>query len=197
MKKFILDTNVIISDPYCIRKFEENEIYIPLVVIEELDKLKKGQDEKARNARMFSRTIDKLMKKGKRTNDKMSTGVDLKHGGKVFVTVVDVDNDIPIGMNLSINDDMIIYTAFKIGGIIVSKDLNVRLKADALSIPAEDYKAGKLQVEDNESLRGHRVIRLTADQIDQFRSEAFVEYKGEYPNEYFIIKEHDNDRSES
>lgn len=195
LKKFVLDTNVIISDPNCIKKFEENEIHIPLIVIEELDKLKKGQDEKARNARMFSRTIDKLMAKGKRTKDKLSTGVDLKSGGKIYITMVEKDDDIPLGMDLKINDDLILYTAFKIGGIVVSKDLNVRLKADALNIPVEDYKAGKVQVEDNELLRGNRIIRLSADELDQFRKDGSVKFEGNYPNEYFIMKEEGNDRN--
>lgn len=195
MKKFILDTNVIISDPQCIKKFEENEIHIPLVVIEELDKLKKGQDEKARNARMFSRTIDKLMAKGRRLNNKLSTGVDLKSGGKIYVTVVDKDSDVPLGMNLSVNDDMILYTAFKLGGIVVSRDLNVRLKADALNIPAEDYRAGKVKVKDEDSIKGYRILHVTKEQIDTFRSEEFLDIEGNYPNEYFIIKEDVNEKN--
>lgn len=195
LKKFILDTNVIISDPNCIKKFEENEIHIPLIVIQELDKLKKGQDEKARNARMFSRTVDKLMAKGKRTKDKLCTGVDLKSGGKMFVTIAEVD-DVPQGLDLKINDDMILYTAYKVGGIVVSRDLNVRLKADALDIPAEDYKAGKIKVKDDDDLKGHRIVRLSAEKIDEFRSEGFVEYKGgHFPNEYYIIKENGNDKN--
>ena len=59
-KTFVLDTNVILSDPRCLYKFEDNIIHIPLIVIEELDGLKKGHDEKARNAREFSRTVDAL-----------------------------------------------------------------------------------------------------------------------------------------
>ena len=195
MKKFILDTNVIIADPQCIKKFEENEIHIPLIVITELDKLKKGHDEKARNARMFSRTIDKLMAKGRRLNHKLSTGVDLKNGGKIFISIVEKGNDIPLGMDLSVNDDMILYTAFKLGGIVISKDLNVRLKADALDIPAEDYKAGKIDVKHNEFLKGTRVLRLSSEKIARFRADKFIEFNGNYANEYVIIKENANDKN--
>lgn len=195
LKKFILDTNVIISDPQCINKFEEHEIYIPLVVIGELDRLKKGQDEKARNARMFSRTIDKLMAKGKRSDDKLCTGVELKSGGKVFVTIVPKEDDVPMGMDLNINDDMILYTAWKLDGIVVSRDLNVRLKADALSIRAEDYKAGRVNVKDNESLKGSRIIKLTKEELDTFRQDNFIKFEGQYPNEYYIIKEDVNDKN--
>lgn len=196
MKKFILDTNVIISDPNCIRKFEENEIYIPLVVIQELDKLKKGQDEKARNARMFSRTIDKLMKKGKRIGTKLSEGIELKSGGKLFVLellIQDVHQGIKFD-SLS-NDDIIMWTAHKVGGILVSRDLNVRIKSDAWDIPAEDYRGDKIQVKDDEDLKGNRIIRLSAEEIDKFRDEGFIEFKGHFPNEYYIIKEHDNDKN--
>jgi len=184
LKKFILDTNVIISDPQCINKFEEHEIHIPLVVIGELDRLKKGQDEKARNARMFSRTIDKLMAKGRRSNNKLSTGVELKNGGKIFVTIAEKDGEIPLGMDLNVADDMILYTAWKLDGIIVSRDLNVRLKADALSIPAEDYKAGRIDLKDNDSLKGSRIIQLKANELDIFRKENFLKYEGQFPNDY-------------
>jgi len=195
LKKFILDTNVIISDPQCIKKFEENEIHIPLIVIEELDKLKKGQDEKARNARMFSRTLDKLMAKGRRLNNKLSTGVELKNGGKIFATIVAKEDDVPMGMDLNINDDMILYTALKLDGIVVSKDLNVRLKADALGIPAEDYKAAKMEIEDGGALKGNRILRLTNEQIKEFRENKFVQFTGNYPNEYLIIKEDFNEKN--
>lgn len=196
LKKYILDTNVIISDPQCIRKFEENEIHIPLIVIEELDKLKKGQDEKARNARMFSRTIDKLMDKGGRTDNKLSEGVDLKNGGKLFVTTL-LPQDIPAGINFNSlsNDDIIIWTAYKLQGILVSKDLNVRIKSDAWNIPVEDYKAARLEIESSDDLKGNRVLHLTGEQIKQFRDEEFVQFTGTYPNEYFIIKEDINEKN--
>ena len=130
-KKFVIDTNVILSDPQCIYKFEDNDVYIPLIVVEEFDRHKKGQEEKARNAREFSREIDKLRQLGK-----LSEGVELHTGSKLFVTVVKPDTDIPLGLDLSINDDLIIYTALQLGAIVVSRDTNVRLKCDALNVPS-------------------------------------------------------------
>lgn len=189
MKKFVLDTNVIFTDPKCIYKFEDNEIYIPLIVIEELDNHKKGQSDKARNARQFSRDVDALREKGD-----LRDGVDLPTGGKLFITTVE-KGEVPLGMDLSINDDLILYTAKQLGAIVVTKDLNVRLKADAIGIPAEDYKAGKVVLsKDLDS--GHRIIKLSADDLDYFRSNGVLPYtEGKHPNEYFIMKEEGNEKN--
>lgn len=189
MKKFVLDTNVILTDPECIYKFEDNEVHVPLIVIEELDRNKKGQTEKARAARQFSRTVDAMRSKGD-----LAKGVDLPTGGKLFITTVE-KGEVPLGMDLNINDDLILYTAKILGAIAVSKDLNVRLKADAIGIPAEDYKAGKV-VLSKDLNSGHSMIRLPAADIDTFRDEGFIEYsKGKNPNEYYIIRADDNDKN--
>lgn len=189
MKKFILDTNVILADPKCIYKFEDNEVYIPLIVIEELDRNKKGQSEKARAARQFSRSVDAM-----RADGDLAKGVDLPTGGKLYITTVK-KGEVPLGMDLSINDDLILYTAKVLDGIVVSKDLNVRLKADALGIPAEDYKAGKLVLsKDLDS--GHSTIRLSDEQLESFRVNGFIEYsEGVYPNEYYIMLSENNDKN--
>jgi PhoH-like ATPase len=174
-----------------ISKFENNEIHIPLIVIQELDGLKKGQDEKARNVREFSRILDKLRGKGN-----LSKGVDLKNGGKIFVTTL-TPQDVPQGVDFHklSNDDVIMFTAYKIDGIVISKDMNVRIKSDAWEIPAEDYKACKLEVSNMDSLQGTRIVRLTGEQVNQFRKEEFFEFVGNYPNEYYIIKEDVNDKN--
>lgn len=177
------------TDPKCIYKFEDNEVYIPLIVIEELDRHKKGQSEKARAARQFSRTVDAL-----RTNGDLANGVDLPTGGKLFITTIE-KGEVPLGMDLKINDDLILYTAKVLGAVVVSKDLNVRLKADAIGVPAEDYKAGKI-VLDKDLNSGHSTIKLSAEQMDEFRLNGFVAYKdGQNPNEYYIMKAEDNNKN--
>lgn len=189
MKKFVLDTNVIFTDPKCIYKFEDNEVHIPLIVIEELDRHKKGQSEKARNARQFSRDVDALRAQGD-----LADGVDLPTGGKLFITTVE-KGEVPLGMDLQINDDLILYTAQQLKAIVVTKDLNVRLKADAVGIPAEDYKAGKI-VLSKDLNSGHSVIRLTEEELDEFRAEGFISYsEGTAPNEYYIMKADNNDKN--
>lgn len=189
MKKFVLDTNVILTDPKCIYKFEDNEIYIPLIVVEELDRNKKGHSEKARAARQFSRTVDALRSEGD-----LAKGVDLPTGGKLFIITVE-KGEVPLGMDLKINDDLILYTAKVLGAIVVSKDLNVRLKADAIGIPAEDYKAGKV-VLSKDLNAGHSTIRLTAEDLATFREDGFLPYdEGKNPNEYYIMLAEDNDKN--
>lgn len=189
LKKFVLDTNVIFTDPKCIYKFEENEVHIPLIVIEELDRHKKGQSDKARNARQFSRDVDALREKGD-----LRKGVELPTGGKLFITTVK-KGEVPLGMDLNINDDLILYTADQLRATVVTKDLNVRLKADAVGIPAEDYKAGKIVISKDLNA-GHSVITLTAEQIDEFRENGILPYKdGVNPNEYYIMKAEDNERN--
>jgi PhoH-like ATPase len=190
-KKFVLDTNVILSDPLCIYKFENNEVHIPLIVIEEVDKHKKGQEEKARNARTFSREIDSLREQGK-----LSEGIDLKTGGKLFLTVVkDDDDDVPLGLNLAINDDLILYTAFKIDAIVVSQDLNVRLKADAINVLAETYEAGKVKVENDTLYSGYRTELFSTEDMQEFRASKFLPFSNEFDNEYLILKDQGNTRS--
>ncbi len=189
-KKFVLDTNVILSDPLCIYKFEDNEIHIPLIVIEEVDRHKKGQEEKARNARAFSREIDGLREQGK-----LSEGVQLRTGGRLFLTVVKSENDVPLGLDLSINDDLILYTAFKIGAIVVSQDLNVRLKADAINVTAETYEAGKVKVENDTLYSGYRVEFFATEDMSEFRSSKFLAFDNEFDNEYIILKDEGNPKS--
>lgn len=189
LKKFVLDTNVIFTDPQCIYKFEDNEVHIPLIVVEELDRHKKGHSEKARAARQFSREVDTLREQGELRN-----GVDLRTGGKLFITTVE-KGEVPLGMDLDINDDLILYTAKQIDATVVTQDLNVRLKADAVGIPAEDFKAGKVVVSDHLN-SGHSTIKLRADELDYFRDNGFLPYEdGVNPNEYYIIKEEGNARN--
>ncbi len=191
-KKFILDTNIILTDPRCIYKFEDNDIHIPLIVIEEVDRHKKGQEEKARNARAFTREIDALRKKGKLTE-----GVELYTGGKLFVTPITFVNDqlLPAGLDKNKNDDIIVLTAKDLGGIVVSKDLNVRIKADAIDVPAEDYKAGKVKVENDVLYSGHGIIHVSKEKLNDFRTDGLLLFKGKYDNQYLIIKEEGNEKN--
>lgn len=191
MKKFVLDTNVILTDPHCIYKFEENEVYIPLIVVEELDRHKKGHEEKARNARAFTREVDSLREVGNLTQ-----GVPLKTGGKLFITTPTKSTKIPYGMDLSINDDLILFSAIQLDATVVTRDLNVRLKADALGIKSEDFKAAKVKIQDDKVYSGYRTQLFSHEDMVTFRTTDILSSVSDFmANEYVIMREEGNEKN--
>ncbi len=198
MKKiFVLDTNVLLFDPSAFRKFGKNTVFIPLIVIEEIDRFKKDQNENGRSARNFSRYIDDLRSRGS-----LAEGVALDSGGTLIISVdrrVDSKN-LPI--DVSINDNLILSSAlaFKLDGedvLLVTKDINLRLKADILGVPAEDY--GTLDIALDELYSGQRVFEISAERLKEYEAGRFLaldeeEQFGVFPNEYFILQEFHNPR---
>ena len=148
---FVIDTNVLLHDPMAIYKFQEHQVLIPIVVVEEIDKFKRDQSEVGRNARHISRLLDEERRKGS-----LSVGVPLSGGGtlKVVLESDELKTGIPQVLSSKSNDNWILGVAAqytkKNGNrcILVSKDVNLRIKADALGITAEDYTNDKVQVEE-------------------------------------------------
>jgi len=148
-KIFVLDTNVILHDFRSIFSFQENDIVVPIVVLEELDHFKKGNDNINFQAREFMREMDKLSE-----NHYFTDGISLGDGlGKLFI---EPGKSFPPAMQESFSensaDHKIIATAYDLRTrfpkrkvVVVTQDLNVRMKAKALGINAEDYKAGKVE----------------------------------------------------
>jgi len=153
---FVLDTNVLIHDPTSIFRFHEHDIYLPMAVLEELDKGKKGMSEVARNVRQVSRFLDGLMSGADR--EKIAVGLPLapvtetsrshmtEANGRIFFQTTPLDLDLPESLPGSNLDNHILGTAQALQKlhrdhtvIIVSKDINLRIKAAVLGIPAEDY----------------------------------------------------------
>src|SRR4030067_2052231 len=140
-KAFVLDTNVLIHDPEAILNFADNDVILPITVIEELDKLKKGNGEIPYSARQSLRLIDSFREKGN-----LSAGVVMPSGGLLRVVIDD-------GMHLSktTNDNKIISAAVSCSSkevpphpvILVSKDTSVRIKADAIGLVTQDYLKDK------------------------------------------------------
>ena len=152
---FILDTNVLMHDPTALFRFQEHDIYLPMVVLEELDNNKKGNSEVARNARQASRFMDDLM--GNVTPDNMEDGIDLAQGnfsttgagptGRMFFQTKKLATDLPTSLPVSKSDNTILGMAIALGKeypdkiiTLVSKDTNMRIKAAILGIHAEDYR---------------------------------------------------------
>jgi PhoH-like ATPase len=196
-KIFVLDTNVLLFDPTAFRKFGKNTVFIPLIVIEEIDRFKKDQNENGRSARNFSRYIDDLRSRGS-----LAEGVLLDSGGTLIISVdrrVDSKN-LPI--DVSINDNLILSSAlaFKLEGVdvhLITKDINLRLKADILGVPAEDY--GTLDIALDELYSGQRVFEISAERLKEYEAGRFLlldeeEQFGVFPNEYFILQEFHNPR---
>lgn len=160
-KLFVLDTNVLMHDPSSLFRFEEHDVYLPMVTLEELDNNKKGLTEVARNARQASRFLEEII--GSIDTDKLEEGCPLgiqgnRHlTGKLFFQMEHVPTDLP-GLAGSKADNQIISVALalkkqhsKRSVILVSKDINIRIKARAMGVPSEDYFNDKV-LEDSDML---------------------------------------------
>ena len=147
---FVLDTNVLMHDPSAIFRFQENDVFVPMVVLEELDAAKKGSSEVARNARHASRLLDSLI--GESGQDSIHAGLPLPNAGgdgtpgKVFFQTEDSSHTLPISLPGDNPDNSILRMAIALQAehpdtstVVVSKDINLRIKARVLGIRAEDY----------------------------------------------------------
>jgi PhoH-like ATPase len=153
-KLFVLDTNVLMHDPMCLFQFEEHDIYLPMIVLEELDSHKKGMTEVARNARQTSRSLDALaaepgtdMKQGL----PLSTTGHIEARGKLYFQTQVMDVSLPISLPQGKADNQILGVVQALGKlhaprevVLVSKDINMRVKARALGLAAEDYQNDKV-----------------------------------------------------
>jgi PhoH-like ATPase len=150
-KVFVLDTNVLMHDPTSLFRFEEHDVYLPMMTLEELDDHKKGMSEVARNARQVSRTLDGLI--ANIDDDAIEAGIELsKLGNKdakgrlFFQTKLQNGPALPEGLPVGKADNQILGVVKALAAeqpdraiVLVSKDINMRIKARALGLPAEDY----------------------------------------------------------
>ncbi|HHS51218.1 MAG TPA: PhoH family protein [candidate division Zixibacteria bacterium] len=197
-KIFVIDTNVILYDHTAIYNFQEHDVVIPIVVLEELDKFKKGNDLINFEAREFVRKLDKI------AGDKLFTkGVSLGKGlGKLFIEVSNFDSKALSDAFIDNKPDhRILALAANLRDkhgegdvILISKDINLRMKAKSLGIPAEDYETGKIANID-ELYTGHAMFDgFDKELISRFYQEPFSVPVGELelpqivPNQYFILR---------
>ena len=152
---FVLDTNVLLHDPTSLFRFEEHDIFLPMVVLEELDSHKKGMTEVARNGRQVSRTLDALV--DAQEDADLAVGLRLNASGHkgatghLFFQTVPLDYKLPTSLPQGKADNQIlgVVQALRVAKqgqqevILVSKDINMRVKARALGLPAEDYRNDK------------------------------------------------------
>lgn len=149
-KLFVLDTNVLMHDPTSLFRFEEHDVYLPMITLEELDNNKKGMSEVARNARQTSRFLEEILKSASEKD--IVTGIALQSnsghhaGGLLFLQTQAIPNDLPSNLPVGKGDNQILGVVNHLAHsqperdvILVSKDINMRIKARALGLSAEDY----------------------------------------------------------
>ncbi len=211
-KLFVLDTNVLLHDPSALFRFAEHDIFLPMIVLEELDHQKKGMSEIARNARQVSRYLDELV-----SDTSLAKGVRLDAIGNMdalgdlHFQITQLQTDLPIKIPVGKADNIILTVVHSLkqeqakrNVVLVSKDINMRLKARALGLAAEDYLhdhaiddsdllyEGLLKLPDNFWLKHSKNIeswqeagltwyRLQGPLCSQFAVNQFIYHEGELP----------------
>lgn len=173
---FVMDTNVLLHDPTAIYKFKEHQVVIPIVVVEEIDKFKRDQSDLGRNARTISRFLDAERKKGN-----LSQGVALEGGGRLRVVMNSEDFNVshPFMASTKSNDNWILGVAAHFAKesdrrcVLVTKDVNLRIKADALGIEAEDYHNDKVQID--ELYSGWIDFKAPAEMLRRLETEGKID----------------------
>ncbi len=196
-KIFVLDTNIVLYDYRSIFSFEEHNVVIPITLLEEVDRFKRGNEIINYNAREFSRELDGLIGEGF-TKD----GVRLKNGGHILVrTNIQKDSYMKEIFWEDSPDHRILTVAYNLSReygkervVLVSKDINLRMKAKSIDIKAEDYETGKIQNID-ELYKGKNLVEgIDHDVIDRIYKEGSVPLEASglpeepLPNEYFILR---------
>jgi PhoH-like ATPase len=181
-KIYVLDTNVLLHDPNAIFSFQDNDLVIPFVVIEEVDGQKRRQDEVGRHARLVANQLDRLRGLGK-----LSEGVPMRGGGSLRVQLKhESPQHLPEDLDPHKPDNQVIALTLQLKEehpntpvILVSKDINVRVKADALNLAAQDYETDKVVVNEDDLYSGMTTLEVTPEEIDDFyKSSVFAPGNG-------------------
>lgn len=184
-KYFVLDTNVLLHNADSITSFTDNVVVLPMSVIEELDNFKQQNNELARNARGVIRELDALRQRGN-----LGKGVTMDNGGTLMIYH---ERDlVDHGMDMKIADNRIVGVAFTLAQqgkkvIFVSKDINARLKADALGLGVMDFE--KQKVNFDELFTGHCEQLVSRAEIDRFYADKRLEVEAcsPEPNEFVLL----------
>ena len=192
-KIFVLDTNVLLHNASALKSFADNEVVLPIDVIEELDIFKRDSDERGRNARTAIRMLDDLREKGR-----LGEGVPLEGGGLLRI-IMHVDIKKPFDLSREKRDNKILMTAYSLqqkGSVVVfvSKDINARVKADALGIKAVDFE--KQKVDMDRLYSGWKEALVDKKDIDRFYNKKFLEItdKDIFSNQYVLLKDNKNEK---
>jgi PhoH-like ATPase len=195
-KTFVLDTNVLLHDPKALFSFGDNDVVVPIYVIEEIDNFKRDLSELGRNARHVSRMLD-----GYRSQGSLGTGVKMEKGGTL--TVQFSERNLPKEMSMGAEaDSRILAVALDVRdadttkpAILVTKDSNLRIRADALGLQTEDFDSEKAEISD--LFTGYSEILVPGKDIDTFYQSNLLpipvrEGVQLYPNQYLLLKDEAN-----
>lgn len=201
---FVLDTNVLMHDPSALFRFQEHDVFLPMVVIEELDAAKKGLSEVARNVRQVSRFLDRLM--SERSHEEIERGIDLETcayrpngdsgpppGGRLFFETRPPRANLPSILPGNKADNGILLTALSLRAelpdrrvILISKDINLRIKAAVIGLEAEDYYSDRV-IEDADLLfSGYAALPdgfwdRSGDALDSWQEQGRTFYRVDGP----------------
>ena len=199
MKNYILDTNVLLHDPNSLLSFQDNNVLVPIEVIEEIDHFKRESSELGQSARTVSRMLDALRAQGS-----LSEGVSLPNGGRLRIIFYKKTR----GRNGSGSnngnghsmDSRIVASALQVqkaspkqATVLVTKDINLRVKADAFGLPAEDYQSDRVSI--NDLYTGTFDLAVSAEKMASFRSNGELDLPAGtsyFPNEYCTLTEEGN-----
>jgi PhoH-like ATPase len=192
-KNYVLDTNVLLHDPHSIFRFEDNDVIIPVFVIEEVDQFKREGTERGRNARTISRLLDELRAR----SGSLASGVPLDQGGSLRVAIPLNRTALPVAIDPTKADHLILQTAIEVRDgapdrptILVTMDTNLRIRADTLGIPSEAYESQRVQFDELD-------MGIVEIGVDEAEIDAFYD-KGELgppgagklnPNVYVLLRD--------
>jgi len=187
VKTFVLDTNVLLHNPNALYSFGQSDVVIPLDVLEELDKFKGGFDDLARNARTAIRNLDRLRQAGN-----LSQGVRVEETGGQLQVLLDTEAKPVPGLSLNTPDNRIIACAYHLHRagrrvVFISKDINARIKGDALGLTSEDFEAQKVDFE--HLYAGYRELHVPAKLMDRLFSDKQVELDAQRLTKPLLINE--------
>jgi len=192
-KNYVIDTNVLLHDPRALFQFKDNNVIVPIYVVEEIDKFKRDLSELGRNARQVSRDLDSFRKE----NGSLTEGIDLPSGGtlRVMFTQRELPREM---MKTHMTDNRILALAIDVKErepsvrcVFVTKDINLRIRADALGLPTEDYENDK--IDNPEVYMGVRELDVAKSDIDAFYAHGELPLpegmNAILPNEFALLKD--------
>ena len=192
-KTYVLDTSVYLTNADCIYAFKNNDIHVPLKVFEEIDKHKKRQDAVGSQARKIIRIWDEL-----RSSGSLEKGVRIRKGLGLVKSVSSqglTQEDLPSDLDIRIPDHLIIATALKEQResnrkvILVSRDINMRVIADAIGLPCEDFQNQQIVDSSENIFTGYTTVLVDDQTIDQFyeRKDVYLETLWHLPKSVFDV----------